>query len=111
MARTTIRGAESYIARGEEFDAGNLYGGKRPRYFPGIMPDYLSRFYRDDMRQGLIDYVVYSYMTPIAWRRTDGTWKYPEVSYSPTTTRHQHVTRMALRGEEVTQPGGLKLDR
>lgn len=46
-----------------------------------------------------IDYVVYSYNTPIAWH-VNGTavseWVYPVVKYSPTTSAHQSKIRTAL---------------
>lgn len=41
-------------------------------------------------------YVVMSYRTPIAWLLRDGTVHVPDVTYSPTTSRHQSVTRAWL---------------
>lgn len=50
--------------------------------------------------QNVIDYVVYSYRTPIAWHitlRNGATeWIFPDVTYSSTTTRHQTKIRTAL---------------
>jgi hypothetical protein len=46
-----------------------------------------------------IDYVVYSYNTPIAWHVTTDTfseWIFPEVKYSRTTSAHQTKIRTAL---------------
>lgn len=37
---------------------------------------------------GTLEYVVYSYATPIAWR-VAGTWHETSASYSVTTTKHQ----------------------
>ena len=44
-----------------------------------------------------IDYVIYSYSTPIAWRRGDGEWAMPLADYSTTTTRHQNTIRAAIQ--------------
>lgn len=53
-----------------------------------------------------VDYVVYSYGTPIAWRLSDtGKWIVPNVSYSRTTSCHQGtiraaVSQLAARGDD-----------
>jgi hypothetical protein len=44
-----------------------------------------------------IDYVVYSYGTPIAWHIEDGEWIIPDDKYSVTTSNHQGVVRRAIR--------------
>lgn len=107
--RTTIRNAETFIRDAVPFNAGNFWAEDRAVMISlGHLPRHLDRFWHAERRN--VDYVVYSYATPIAWRLKSGEWKYPEVTYSMTTTRHQHVTRMALRHANVTQPGGLKLD-
>jgi len=41
---------------------------------------------RADWTQSGALYVIYSYLTPIAWKRGDGTWYVSDASYSPTTT-------------------------
>jgi hypothetical protein len=55
--------------------------------------------------QSKIDYVVYSYNTPIAWQVTGTTfseWIYPDVRYSRTTSAHQSKIKTAL----LNTPGG-----
>lgn len=43
------------------------------------------------------DYVIYSYVTPIAWRlRGDGRWHVPAERYSVTTSKQQGKVRTAL---------------
>lgn len=42
----------------------------------------------EDLQTG-IDYVVWSYSTPIAWHRVDGTWHIVTEKFSRTTTKHQ----------------------
>jgi hypothetical protein len=43
-----------------------------------------------------IDYVVYSYRTPIAWHTPRG-WHIVAQKFSVTTTRHQSAVRAAVR--------------
>ena len=49
-----------------------------------------------------IDYVIYSYSTPIAWLRGDGEWAMPDAKYSVTTTKHQTTTRAAIQEYKKT---------
>lgn len=42
-----------------------------------------------------VDYVVWSYATPIAWHDEHG-WHTPDARYSPTTSQHQGTVRVAL---------------
>lgn len=53
--------------------------------------------YRAEFRDSIIEYVILSYNTPIAWRRADGTWRIPLVTYSLTTTGHQGRVRALLQ--------------
>jgi len=41
-------------------------------------------------------YVVYSFGTPIAWRRNDGVWDIPAVRYGSRTSKHQGFCRSWL---------------
>lgn len=60
--------------------------GDTPRLSPRFTCELEAQLEEDVRRCGAV-YVVYSYATPIAW--TDGvTWTRPDVTYSPTTTRH-----------------------
>lgn len=49
-----------------------------------------------------LDYVVWSYGTPIAWHDEDG-WHVPATSYSVTTSQHQGTVRRAI-------PRGMRAD-
>lgn len=42
----------------------------------------------DEIRNAV--YVIYSYLTPIAWRTAEGVWCYNVTSYSNTTRKHQN---------------------
>jgi hypothetical protein len=47
-------------------------------------------------RSHVIDYVIYSYQTPIGWRDTEAGWVIPAEHYSQTTSVHQGRIRAAL---------------
>lgn len=49
--------------------------------------------WRDDNEECLIDYVVYSYSTPIAWHRSGLGWYIVDQKFSPTTSKHQSIIR------------------
>lgn len=76
-------------------DTGNGYTG----YLAG---EALEAFYAD---RNAIDYIVYSYATPIAWHTTTRGWIYPLAKYSASTGPHQSLTRSALSGVGYTRIG------
>lgn len=45
---------------------------------------------------GVITYVVWSYQTPVAWRRLDGSWHVTDANYSQTTKCHLGKLRTAI---------------
>lgn len=51
-----------------------------------------------------IDYVVYSYATPIAWHDDKG-WKVVQDKFSVTTTLHQSAVSQALHGIDYKKVG------
>lgn len=57
------------------------------------MEAYKEAFYADTL-----EYVVYSYATPIAWK-ISGVWTVTKCSYSNTTKRH--INKIALAVEKV----------
>lgn len=94
-----------------EFKQGNVSGRRVSAYAAsyGRLPEpWRTKLRQDNDGHGL--YVVYSYATPIAWRRLDldasdvateaEAWTIPDVHYSVTTTQHQNVVRT-----EITDPG------
>jgi hypothetical protein len=54
-------------------------------------------------REHVVDYVVYSYATPIAWHDREAGWVAPDERYSTTSSRHQSRVAFALylAGEEA----------
>lgn len=43
-----------------------------------------------------LTYMVWSYVTPVAWRRSDGFWRVSTRNYSPTTAQHLGKLRTAV---------------
>jgi hypothetical protein len=76
----------------------NLRGVTEPESeSSGQLPEIAGQLWRTDFEN--IDYVVYSYATPIAWRvrGTDwAEWVVPSHYYSRTMSRHQNKIRTAL---------------
>ena len=94
--RTTTRNANAIaraIRQGEDFTtSGALKGEACPAFIStGRMPDSDAA----KLRAAKIDYVVYSYGTPIAYR-ANGEWVTPDAKYSVTTSKHQTSIRYAL---------------
>lgn len=94
--RTTTRNASTIahaIRQGEDFTtSGALRGEAFPLFIgTGRMPDSDAA----QLRAARIDYVVYSYGTPIAYR-ANGEWVTPDAKYSVTTSKHQGTIRYAL---------------
>jgi hypothetical protein len=88
-------GIATAISKGEKFEThGSLKGGPvlGGAYHTGRLPSP----YVDSVRDGLCDYVIYSYATPIAWR-TEGRWEIPAEKYSVTTSKQQGTVHRALR--------------
>lgn len=61
----------------------------------GRMPEPFSTQLRRKYSIHRIDYIIYSYYTPIAYL-AGGEWIIPDVTYSKTTTAHQGLVRTAI---------------
>ena len=92
MKRVSTQQAGQMIDARTDFTThGSLRGervGMRTTIYTGGLPGDWADLYREHFRSGLLTYVVWSYVTPIAWEH-DGTWYRPGVRYSATTSRHQ----------------------
>lgn len=90
--RATRDNADEFIAVRVNFKTGGALAGYSRETdriaSTGRLPhEYHESFYRSTYR-------VYSYVTPIAWWSEEDGWTIPDVSYSVTTSRHQHKARM-----------------
>lgn len=72
---------DSATLRGRTVDSHHIY--------PGMLPGPIASDFRRYVRDGMIQYVIYSYATPIAWRYHTGKWAMPGTKYSVTTSKHQ----------------------
>ena len=82
---------------------GALKGVAKPSWIDhGRMSVWDYDFLLGDRNYYGIDYVIYSYYTPIAWLRGDGEWAMPDAKYSVTTTKHQTTTRAAIQEYKKT---------
>ena len=87
----------SAIANREEFTSSAAIRGSRPISSRFISTGRLPREYVNEIHgSDGVDYVVWSYGTPIAWHDTIKGWTVPAVKYSATTSRHQSIVRYAL---------------
>lgn len=80
------------IAAGQPFKGSNFWGEPRATYDTGKMPDADAGVYDVYRTAGRVDYVIYSYNTPIAYHLTFiNQWIIPPVKYSPATDKHQSM--------------------
>ena len=86
------------------FDAGEMSGRSGNVHKFGSSPVAVREHIRND--QPDIDFVVYSYDTPIAWHTTDG-WTFVDHVFTPTTSKHQQRLLMALDGQPLAIAGGV----
>lgn len=99
MPRLPLRDVDWYISARASFQSttGNLRGVRYAVGYTGQLPREHADAYSSARQE--IDYTVISYCTPIAWHIRSGGWVVPGVKYSQTTTRHQNIARMAIRGQ------------
>lgn len=98
MSSITNRGAIPLIAKREPFVTGG--GNIKGTHFP---PSAEAGWLRGDDRDlynmhrssHMIEYVVLSYDTPMAWY-ADGQWFMPDTKYSATTSKHQGIIRQGI---------------
>lgn len=89
MAKLTNKQAREAIHSAREFVTNNgTLRGRHDLAGTGIMrnPAEIEQLTRAS-EAGRLEYVVYSYSTPIAWV-IDGTWVRTEERYSVTTSKH-----------------------
>lgn len=82
------------ISAGQPFTGSNFWGVPNTfRYvYSGRMPEPHAEEFDNATRLGMVDYIIYSYATPIAYRMTGTrTWIIPPVKYSPSTGKHQSM--------------------
>lgn len=87
------------MAKGQDFRAASMVGQARSDVqFWGRLNKELDSFgalLASAERAGTLEYVVYSYATPIAFKFA-GTWAVTDERYSVTTTAHVNKIRVAV---------------
>lgn len=88
--------AVDYIPNLKPFrnSTGSFVGQTYPIGFGRLSEKWRARLSDTHMTFG-IEYIVYSYATPIAWY-ADGQWEMPYAKYSATTSRHQSIVMQAI---------------
>lgn len=84
-AGARAKALQPFTAGGNAYGKPNFRGGPNEGTVGQLPAEWRERFYTDADE---IDYVVYSYATPIAWHVT-GQWVVPPVKYSSSTSHHQ----------------------
>jgi hypothetical protein len=92
------RDAEHYIETRQEFTASAMSGTRDIMSEGRLSGADCERYYQD--RQ-IIDFVVYSYHTPIAWHREGLGWYIVGQKFSQTTSKHQNAVKRAVSSELV----------
>lgn len=93
------------------FNAGNMSGlAEAPAKRHGVYGQ-LPAEYAKELDNSSVDYVVYSWQTPIMWHdsATDK-WRFPRVTYSQSTSRHQSHAEYSIKiwdGERWNTPSNF----
>lgn len=92
MKAVNQRDAIHYIATRQGFKASALQGNGNYLGSGRLDQEEIAKLSKD---MASLDYIVYSYGTPIAWHTSDG-WYVVEQKFSVTTSKHQNFTRRAI---------------
>ena len=99
MKKVTQKQADQFIAKRTPFIANSLKADWfRDGAFPtmGQLPHTFQRDLLYKISIGYEVYVVFSYVTPIAWYCA-GEWTIPETKYSVTTSKHQTIVKRGAK--------------
>jgi hypothetical protein len=98
MKQINQRDAEHYLATRQEFKASALMGTFAHTGAGRLQGKELATYEADKVG---IDFIVYSYGTPIAWHTLNFGWYVVEQKFSVTTSKHQNLTRRAIANSYV----------
>lgn len=104
MTKTSNAEAAWFIHRRKEFitHTQSLSGEwEQLSISPGRLPEPWASDLRRLVEDTVNVYVVYSYVTPIAWWSAPTDWVIPSLTYSSTTSRHQAIVRKATAPAQV----------
>lgn len=92
MPALNQKDAEHYIATRQEFTASALSGSRYSLGSGRLNGEEDSKFCSS---VNAMDFIVYSYSTPIAWHTPEG-WYVVEQKFSVTTSKHSNYVRRAI---------------
>lgn len=95
----TYRDIPNHLTNNNEFKGNSMsarrYASGAFRWnLSGMLDEYEREVLREDAER--INYVVFSYSTPIAWATRDGAVHVVDQTFSQTTTRQQNLCRAWL---------------
>lgn len=94
-----ISGPQGYLVKLQSFKGNTMSAENNPSYIPkGRLSNEWREILEWDYEHVGIQYVVWSYGTPIAWVRNDYLRQIPDDKYSVTTSRQQGYVRAWLPG-------------
>lgn len=79
-----------------KLNGGSMSGWKTDTPGFGRLPESERDAFRNQKESHGVEFVIFSYATPIAWKLRNGNWFVPDVSYSTTTSGHQSAVKRAL---------------
>lgn len=91
--------ATVFILARREFNGSSMRGRNNVTGDVGRLPGAWRSVYYNVVNE--IDYIVYSFSTPIAWHTKAGLWFIPHVKYSGYSTRHQWYALKAAMTENA----------
>lgn len=101
-----------FSSGGRRHPGGTIRGRTDIHPFSGLMEGNASELFHQHLQDNAIDYVIYSYNTPIAWRTTHtegenefNRWHVPRQRHTITTSRHQSAVHHALRENNFRSVG------
>lgn len=107
--RTNMNTGAELAMSGQPFRAGargsTIRGEVTGGDTAGRLEGSAEELFNHHVNTNQIDYVVYSYNTPIAWRHSlTGDWHVPTQRHSVTTAKHQNAIRRALHNSGARSP-------
>lgn len=91
--------ATEFILARRDFNGSSMRGRNKVIGDAGRLPDAWRSVYYNVVNE--IDYIVYSFATPIAWHTRNGLWYIPRVTYSRCSARHQWYAFKAAMTENA----------
>jgi hypothetical protein len=98
LSTRDAHGMAKCLAARESFTTHGSLRGFRHRGIGSIYAGWLPADWRNTLqaRSHVIEFVIVSYQTPVAWLDSEAGWVVPDEHYSVTTTRQTNTVRYAI---------------